>query len=188
MRNYIYIFCIIFLLFAENATAKEPYSKTSDLMCDGTKIQVITDCFTGNDLPRPYRPYPYCTSQRILFQNAKTGEIIENSTSGKLSKDKSLDALATGILCANGAKGPYLIINYYSGGNCEECEWDEILTISGKKLASSRHGKYYPQGNYNEYLRKYKSLGLPKRIDRSAFVEIKVYPDRKKKVSSRRSD
>jgi lysozyme family protein len=180
------VMTILFIVFL-NVTivfAKEPYTNKSEILCNDVKVQIQTTCFSGNDLPFPPNgPYPYCTSQKIFFTNIKTGEIFSKITSGELVNDASpdklvfirpLDGLASGYACVKGNSDSYVLIEYYNGGNCEACEWHEIYTLRGEKLANSRHGKGFRGGKYEHFKDTYKRLGLPKTWPRSSFVGINL--------------
>lgn len=49
-----------------------------------------------------------------------------------------LDALATGWACVKGKGQNFVAVWYNTGGNCEECEWQELIGVNGQAVASTR--------------------------------------------------
>ena len=129
------LLCMI-VLFARVACAEGSYTKTAEMICGDTKIKVITECFDDSLIP------PSCTKQRFELTDQQTKKTVAKSASGKLVDSDltgpSLGALATRIQCVAGKTQPYLIVWYYTGGNCEQCEWQEILDLMGKRLGSNQ--------------------------------------------------
>ncbi len=155
--------------------AEQPYTTESELVCGSTKVQVITRC---TDDSHPI--VPDCVEQKFLFRDLTTGRTFSVPASGQLVTVKgandrpigrSLDALATSWRCIKGKSQPYLIIWYNSGGNCEECEWQEILDLTGKRLASTLPKTTQNQKAFNGLWSK---LGLPN-IGPGDFLTIRVH-------------
>jgi hypothetical protein len=138
----ILVFSFITILIINTITfAAESNIKMNELICDNVKISIITKC-VGESNP----VVPDCIEQYYLFTNQITKKTIKKDTSGKLANVKDakgktighyLDALATGWVCVKGKSKPYLIVWYNTGGNCDECEWQEILDLNGNMLAAT---------------------------------------------------
>jgi hypothetical protein len=167
---------MIILPIKTGAYAQQPYTKKVELICDNAKVELITNC---NDDTIP--SFPECTEQFFVFTDLKTGESITKRASGsiKLVKDatgrpirKCLDALATSWACVKGETQLYLLVGYYTGGNCNECEWFEIYEPNGKSLSESR-GKNIKEYK-EEFKRTYNHFGLPKTWPTSSFIYIKL--------------
>jgi hypothetical protein len=196
IRSAILMFFLIFIsiFFELSAYAQEQYSKITELECENAKIQIKSECLTGNILPFSSKIYPYCISQEILFTNINTKQVIKRNASGILTKEsyggKRLNALAVSAACIKGSSDNYLIINYYNGGNCSCCEWDEIINLQGSLLASNGCGENdsknikadewdrIKQLNSQKFDKVYKKLGLPISWPKSLFIEINLKPNK----------
>jgi len=173
---------IIFLLLFVNhncSYAQETYVKSTEIKCENIIVQIKTQCLNESE-----GPFPYCVSQEILLTSANDARSIRIPASGQLilikENNKSiriLDVLVSAIACVKGYKKSYLIIGYYTGGNCDECEWDEIFDLDGNKLASSRKIKGL-EGSYEKFNKTYEELGLPKKWPRSLFVDVNLMKDK----------
>lgn len=159
----IILFSVI-LLVGITAYAQEPYSTSSELICDNIKVQVITKSIKD---PKIDYINPNCTEQHFIFIDQETGKAITKSASGKLVDvigakgriiGRWLDSLATELYCVKGKTESYLIFWYNTGGNCDECEWQELLDLKGKRLASTRHKT---KRNMNAFSNIWKQLGIP---------------------------
>lgn len=152
----------------------------TETTCDCVKIKAVTECVNE------YPGFSECTKQEFIFINKKTGKTTEKIASGELvaSKDakgnilgKYLDALAFSFACVKGKNKYYLIVGYYTGGNCDECEWYEFYDLNGKLLLSSRG--LHTENDHKKYNETYKSLGLPKQWPRKEFKNIKLRKESK---------
>jgi hypothetical protein len=123
--------------------------------------------------------FPFCISQEILLISANDARTIRIPTSAKLTKTDFeplpiLDALVWKIACVKGYKKSYLIIGYYNGGNCPECEWYEIFDLDGNKLASTKEIK----GSYENFKATCEELGLPQKWPSSLFIQVNLMKDK----------
>jgi len=175
MKNIFGLTLIILVLFPNFnlSCAGDPYVKTTEIKCKDVKVQIKTECLDDTN-----KAFPNCISQNISFIDYKTGKSITIPSSGKLTKNsydpiRILDTLVSKLACVEGGNAIYLLIGYYNGGNCEECEWYEILDLSGKNLASSRKIKGL-KGKYENFNEAYKKFGLPEPWPRKFFVDINL--------------
>jgi hypothetical protein len=138
------------------------YAGITDMYCGGMKIQAVTRC-VGESSPA----IPDCAEQTFSFVDDATGKKVSSPAAGQLVAVKNakgeligkyLDALATGWVCARGRTQSYLIVWYNTGGNCPECEWQEILDLNGKKIASTLPKT---KKNLKSYKGRWVDLGLP---------------------------
>jgi hypothetical protein len=152
----------IVVLMHTSLDAQQPYSRTSQLLCDGVKIQVVTQCLDDSNLATPD-----CTMQTFSFLDKSGERTVSKPASGKSvtvkdAKGKSvgryLDALATDWLCLKGRVQSYLVVWYSTGGNCDECEWQEVLDLKGKRLASTLPKT---RNNLMSYDAVWREAGLP---------------------------
>jgi hypothetical protein len=174
-RRAVAVIFFIAALFAETiAYSKEPYLRKNDLTCGNAKIQIITRC-TGES----NSIIPDCVEQNFWFTDQTTEKTIFKNASGKRvtvkdAKGKTigqyLDALATGWICAKGKSQLYLIVWYNTGGNCDECEWQEILDLNGKKIATTLPKTRQNIESYDDIWLK---LGLPS-ISPKDFLDVQL--------------
>lgn len=137
-------YLIVFLLFYNKAYAIEhsdSYSTTAKITCNSTEITATTTCISGD-----LAGYPVCQTQEFGFHR-ENGKSITIKAEGLLIKPESqeaemLDYLASAWTCATGMNGIYLIVNYYNGGNCSECEFYEIYDLNGTKLTKKRRKSF----------------------------------------------
>jgi len=164
----------VFLLTDTIVCATELSSKTNELICENVKVKITTKC-TGESNPI----VPDCIEQYLLFIDQTTNKTVRRDTSGKLmsvrdARGKSigryLDALATGWVCKKGISKPYLIVWYNTGGNCDECEWQEIFDLNGTVLASTLRKTKQSLKKYDGILLK---LGLSS-ISVNDFLDIQL--------------
>jgi hypothetical protein len=142
----------------------------NEYLCDDTKVTIISDC-DRDELP-PY--FPSCNKQSIMF--SRQGKDITVKASGKLTSvrdgkgrviGKWLDAVISSVACVQGKNKHYLLLSYYTGGNCEQCEWYDIYDLNGSRLAggSSRNDKRKTNATY-------KKLEMPKEWSWSLFKNV----------------
>ncbi len=172
----IIIFLLLFLTY-NCSYAQGTYVKSTEIKCENINVQIKTQCLSDSK-----GPFPFCISQEILLTRATDARIIRIPTSAKLTKTDfeplpTLDALVSEIACVKGYKKSYLLIGYYTGGNCDECEWYEIFDLDGNKLASSEKIKGQ-KGSDEKFKKTYEELGLPKKWPRSLFVDVNLMKDK----------
>jgi len=153
---------IVVVLYTFTAHAEQSYTKNAEMMCGDTKVNIITECYDDSAI------LPHCTKQDIEF---KPKDINKNITQATIGKEGDY-FLATSWACVKGKSQAYLLINYNTGGNCEDCEWTELFDLHGKKMANNR-GK--TTGKANKHFEKiYKQIGLPQSWPRSSFDHIPI--------------
>ena len=132
------VICLLGLIvsLADPSYAEESYTKTAEMVCGDTKVTVVTQCYDDSHV------LPSCSKQEFQFVKSG-GAIITKAAAGKLEDDvdvspprKGLDALASQAQCVRGKSQSYLVVMYYNGGNCEKCEWAEILDLKGEKVST----------------------------------------------------
>jgi hypothetical protein len=168
---------IIFLLLFLNhnrSYAQETYVKSTEIKCEDIFVKIKTECLSDS-----MRSFHFCISQEILLISANDARSIRIPVSGILTKTNFaplpiLNALVSEIACVKGYKKSYLIIGYYTGGNCAECEWDEIFDLDGNKLVSSKGIR----GSYEKFNKTCEELGLPKKWPSSLFVHVNLMKDK----------
>src|SRR5260370_30423720 len=82
-----------------------------------------------------YRPFPSCTKQVISFvsdTNSIGREVL--LVPSKNEKRQYLDFLAGSWACAKGRDTSFLLVRFYNGGNCQQCERIEGFGLHGKRL------------------------------------------------------
>jgi hypothetical protein len=111
------------------------YAKKSQLTCKDVNVVLTTNCVSENG-----RNVPDCQKQQFSFGNLKTGQIRIVEASGKLmirdaaTAKATIDGLASSWACIKGHADSYVVVGYYNGGNCEQCEWYEIYSKEGQAL------------------------------------------------------
>ena len=83
--------------------------------------------------------------------------------SEKSNAGQQLTFLAGSWGCAAGKSQEYLLVNFFNGGNCEQCERFEIVDLKGQRLT--------PDGK--NFSRKYERLGLPKPFPKLRDIELR---------------
>lgn len=172
----IYLFIILsFIMFLNQSYsyAGATYEKLTEINCSNTIVQVSTRCLDNDQ-----GSFPFCVKQELVFNNVTDAKTIRQPASGILVKNNyrsidALDALISKIACVKGREKSYLLIQYYNGGNCDECEWNEIFDLAGNKLSTSKKVK----GLNNDdivFEKTYEELGLPKPWPRSSFINVNL--------------
>lgn len=174
-RNVIvYLLFAVYLLASITVYAQQNYTTSAELFCDNVKVQVVTKCVDDS-----YLSFPFCVEQRFIFTDQKTNKTYNISASGKIvaqvdSRNRKigevLDYLAVSMASVKGKTKSYLLVRYYNGGNCGECEWYEIYDLNGSRLATSR-GKVTGI-KYKNFENVYKQIGLPEQWPRLLFIDI----------------
>jgi hypothetical protein len=131
----IFIFCNA---FAENA--HETQSATTKILCGNSEITVITTC--GAEM---LGGYPSCQAQDFIFYSKKTHFKVK--AAGLLIKpNKSepalLDYVASDWACQTSQNINYIVVRYYNGGNCPECELYMTYNLQGQLLTDRNHKSF----------------------------------------------
>lgn len=189
IKHFIIIFFVLNLSlcgFSWKANGKSPITNVDEITCSDVVIKVFTECSSGDKAIS----LSECTKQYFVFSNKKTGKSKKVKCSGGViahygpngeSLGNYLYALASSWACVQGKDRRYLLVMNTTGGTCEGCEWAEIYSLNGHRLASDRvlfqkkgAGRYGPVENFK---RTYKRLGLPDPWPRDAFKDIKLFKD-----------
>ena len=171
--TWIYFFTL-FVLSSSVCWAGSSQSIVSEFACNDAKVTIVSVCDKES-----FGPFPFCTQQNITL--SKQGKKIPIKADGKLTPEHDrngkitahlLDAVVSGIACVKGKDKDYILMSYYTGGNCEQCEWYNIYDLDGHRLAggSSRGAK-------KKFSSIYKKLGLPEAWPEDKFKRIK-YPQK----------
>jgi hypothetical protein len=151
------------IVFSLNAYSKDTtYLNKSNMVCDGTKVEIVTKCDDEN----MHGSY-ICVEQNITFIDIATKNKMTTSSYGNQYNNKYKGSgIANAWKCVKGKNKSYLSIWYSTGGNCDECEWQGILDLEGNRVATTIN-----KSKLNQFYRKWKSLGIPM-LGPYDFVEI----------------
>ena len=128
------------------AAAKAPLLKRSAVMqCADRKIELKGDCFKQDEIVGMSS-----TRQRLSISDASTGQEL-GSQVFKPVPLKAGDAypmiaerLSDATCVETPAKEKFIVIMMSTGGNCGECEWQQLYTWDGKVLGSSLNARKDP--------------------------------------------
>lgn len=156
-----------------DAQGSEPYARRSELRCADVTVILATHCLDDS-----FRAYPTCQKQEFEFHNQTTGVIKRIEGSGKSaveakSRIESLDGLGGSWTCERGKDSSLLVVGYFNGGNCEQCEWYEIYSLDGKRLTPNA------RNDGRSFSKTADKLGLPNNW-RSRLVQIPLTRGTKK--------
>jgi hypothetical protein len=171
---------VLFLVFVTFALGAGPklHMQIDELSCGDVRVRAFTTCTkeTGG-------PIPDCTEQHFLFSNQRTGISVRIPASGRLilpdsdepkETMKILNGVAASWACVRGKAGPYVIMNYYTGGTCETCEWSEVFDANGRRLLTDKSDKDPTDKEVKRFNKKWDSLGLPNPWPWNSFTLIKL--------------
>ena len=144
---------LVFRFLSLNSfSAEATYVKRSELVCDGTRVQIVTKC---DDIES--EGPPQCGQQTLFFYDRESGHKISAPAYGKpYSKQFEGTGTANGWQCIKGKNQKYITLWYSTGGNCEECEWQAILDLKGNRIITDINKK-----KRTVFTHKYYSMGLP---------------------------
>jgi hypothetical protein len=125
------------------AAAKVPLLKRSAVMqCADRKIELKAECFKQEGIAGLS-----CTKQRLSISDAGTGQEL-GSQAFKPAPLQAGDAypiiperLSDATCVETPAKEKFIVIMMSNGGNCNECEWQQLYSWDGKVLGSSLNAK-----------------------------------------------
>jgi len=139
-------FSLLLVLMSDIASGEGFNTRVDELSCGNTVVQAYTTCTEdSHDLETAV-----CTDQHFLFINKKTGAVVKVDASGKPAVERDLaggkveiryDALAGDWACMElEAGGSFVYLNYYQKAEPgdEYSEWEELLNLKGKRLATDR--------------------------------------------------
>lgn len=165
---------IVFSTLTIAYSANDIYEKKAQLICNDSKINVVTICSDDT------YSFPFCTEQTFTFINQITMDRTTIPASGKPYDEidihgnkigRWLDGLATSWQCVKGKSQSYILIGYNNGGNCDECEWVELMDLNGKNIATTKGKK-----NKKTFDKKMKSIGI---ISTSTDADIPIRKNEK---------
>jgi hypothetical protein len=162
-------------LFVAVARGEELYTRVDELSCGDAKVQAVTTCALE---PNPH--FPECTEQHFLFFNRRAGTSVRVKASGEPAEEQfgaftMLGGLAGEWACVRGKAGLYVVIGYWTGGNCGTCEWSEVFDLTGKRLVTDKRDNELEINRIGRrFDRKWDSLGLPNPWPSNSFTRIKV--------------
>ena len=128
------------------AAAKVPLLKRNAVMqCADRKIELKGECFKQDEIAGLS-----CTKQRLSISDAATGQELGSQTF-KAAPLKAGDAypmiperLGDASCVETPAKEKFIVVMMSTGGNCAQCEWQQLYTWDGKVLGSSLNAKQDP--------------------------------------------
>lgn len=134
-------YLLLFIVFSNACASDRSQIMTTNIICDSTEITAVTSC-TSDKLAG----YPTCQSQEFIFHE-KSGKSTSIKSEGLLIKPEDLkvemlDYIASDWACESGLKSKYLVVRYYNGGNCSECEFHMIYDLNGKKFTKDKTSFY----------------------------------------------
>jgi hypothetical protein len=173
------------LIFVTTTFAGDLSTMEDRLSCGTTEVRAFTTCRVT-----PTSVFDSeCAEQYLLFANSKTGTSVKVPASGQLRERRGahgknmgtwLDALACEWGCLKGrANRTLVLIEYWNGGICDECEWDEIFDLEGHRLATSkvpfRTKEKEARRIRDTFYKKYRELGLPMPWPETSFHRFTVF-------------
>lgn len=121
------------------AAAKAPLLKRSAAMqCADRKIELKGECFKQEGIAGLS-----CTRQRLSISDAATGRELGSHTfkAAPLQAGEDYPVVAERLGEASCTEAPggekFILVMMSNGGNCEQCEWQQLYTWDGKMLGSS---------------------------------------------------
>jgi hypothetical protein len=165
-------FSILFLFLCTAASGEGLDTRKDELQCGDVLVQAFTTCTREEVIL-----FPDCTEQHFIFSNQRTGTSVrikgsEEKAEEQIGTLKILSGLAGDWACIRGKAGLYVILNYWTGGNCGPCEWSEFFDLKGRRLATDKGAK--TEANNGQFKKKWDALGLPQPWPRNSFTSIKV--------------
>lgn len=141
------------LMLAASCVAQTAYAagkvplvpRTAAMQCADRKIELKADCFKQEGIAGLS-----CTRQRLSIIDAGTGRELGSHTfqPAPLQKGDAYPLISEhlgDVSCKETpAKEKFIVIMMSNGGNCEQCEWQQLYTWDGKVLGSSIDAKKDP--------------------------------------------
>lgn len=115
-------------------------AKSETLQCGDRKIVLEASCF---DLYGPRMLA--CSSQRLTISDSATGKVLSVRDFKPMKRKGEPDVVPEQfgeIACVTTRSNTrYIVADMASGGNCEQCEWNEVYDWNGTLLGSNRDRK-----------------------------------------------
>lgn len=125
------------------AAAKAPLLKRSAAMqCADRKIELKAECFKLDEVAGLS-----CTKQRLSISDASTGQELGSQTFKPVPQKAGepypliAERLSDASCVETPTKEKFIVIMMSTGGNCAQCEWQQLYTWDGKVLGSSLNAK-----------------------------------------------
>ncbi|WP_198119511.1 hypothetical protein [Massilia rhizosphaerae] len=114
------------------------YVKHAELDCDNRKIVLDATC---SNLYSP--ELMVCSRQSLTVLDNANGEEIGKREFRPSKHDGDTRAVVEekigALSCTRSTSGErYIVAEMFNGGNCEQCEWNEVYDWQGKLVGSSR--------------------------------------------------
>lgn len=131
------------------AAGKVPLlQRSAAAQCADRKIELKGACFKQEGIPGLS-----CTTQRLSISDVSTGRELASQTfkPAPLQKGDAYPIISerlSDVSCKEtAAKEKFIVIMMSNGGNCDQCEWQQLYTWDGKVLGSSIDAKKDPAIN-----------------------------------------
>jgi len=170
------LFFIVFLFMGASARGEGLYARTDELICGNTKVQAFTTC------PANASGYADCAEQHFVFTNQTTGfsarvqatsdPMVKRDTKGR-ETESLLWGLARSWMCVRGKTRFYVIVWYGSGGNCWDCEWEDVYDLEGRRVTSDKGTDTDEESA--RFVREWRSLGVPEPFSWDSRIPIQIY-------------
>ena len=180
-------FLILFFLLDATASAVELYTRTDELSCGDAKVQAVTTCTEDS-----YGAFlVWCTEQRLLFLDRKTGNTVTvkpgypfvyRSSEGK-RKWVWIDKIGGDWACLSGKEGFYVVIRYMHGTWYDGWARYEVYDTTGRQVLTDKgaeDGSEKEDRIRREFDRSWRSLGLPSLWPWDSFITIQIFKEDRK--------
>jgi hypothetical protein len=112
------------------------HHKSSNIECAERRITVEADCFAHSS-------FTLCTQQLIRFSGADGKMLRTRVFQTRPLKNAPYPVVAERfgeLNCVETKeKKTYLVATMNNGGNCEQCEWDDVYSTDGVLLGTTRN-------------------------------------------------
>ena len=152
------LIALLSILLSSLVNAAE--SQVTQIKCGSTEFRIASYC-RQNDSSTLAR----CDKQELtinLMTSGRTTTLTFRAMRDNSQREQEF--VAGAWACVKGMGQPYLVITFDNGGNCEKCEYLELISTQGVRLT--------PNGNGFE--KDYRRLGLPKKLP--TLMPIKLIP------------
>jgi hypothetical protein len=147
MKNTVFLGLLLAASLSPNAlAAKVPLLKRSSAMqCAERKIELKGDCFKQDGIAGLS-----CTRQRLSISDAGTGQELASQTFKPMPLQSGdaypmvAERLSDVTCIETPARERLIVIMMSKGGNCAQCEWQQLYTWDGKVLGSSLDARQDP--------------------------------------------
>jgi len=145
IAGWLLSFPILLTLTTGAARAERLYTRMDELSCGDARVQAFTTCTEdSHDIDTAV-----CTDQYFVFIDKRTNAAIKVDASGKPIVYREAapgqieiwyDALARDWACLESRTGPLVYLMYGMTWDQGEgdADWEELLDLKGKRLASAR--------------------------------------------------